>query len=292
MFVDADSEEDTDTDNRSLAIISPNEELNPYLPVESEMSFIICNPINHEVQPITTINQNPPKVIPSIPESPKPNSIIMIKQYKPTFDPEEILKQSEEIDEIQLPTMAYQNLPKSTSCKYFDLHASQSLLLPLNTQSKLVGTYLMQNFLIDFEIIKHLRTLMNYYFFFNTEYKFSLTTRLFKLLYRVDFPKQVFNYKVLHDIMEMALSTSTQSLHFTERISLQLVEVPLVLELQSARLLNCLSLTYQVDWPLNIIITDNILVKYNKIFQYLLKLRRVQWALNDMFNVSDIIFIS
>lgn len=69
--------------------------------------------------------------------------------------------------------------------------------------------------------------------------------------------------------------------------------MPSVLNLQSVDLLNCLSLTYQVEWPLNIIFTDKVLQKYNKIFQYLLKLRRVQWVLNDLLYVSmKILFLS
>ncbi len=46
--------------------------------------------------------------------------------------------------------------------------------------------------------------------------------------------------------------------------------------------LDCLELTYHVAWPLNVVVTDSSLRKYNSIFSFALKLRRVVWSLNDV----------
>jgi gamma-tubulin complex component 6 len=47
--------------------------------------------------------------------------------------------------------------------------------------------------------------------------------------------------------------------------------------------LDFLYLQYKVDWPCNIVITDSVLKKYNKVFHLLLQLRRASWALKNVF---------
>ena len=48
--------------------------------------------------------------------------------------------------------------------------------------------------------------------------------------------------------------------------------------------LDCLELTYRVDWPLNIIVTDTCLTKYGQIFTFMLQLKRVVWTLKDVWH--------
>lgn len=44
----------------------------------------------------------------------------------------------------------------------------------------------------------------------------------------------------------------------------------------------CLHVLSQVDWPLNIIITDNCMNKYNRLFSFLLQLKHMVWSLRDV----------
>jgi gamma-tubulin complex component 6 len=37
-----------------------------------------------------------------------------------------------------------------------------------------------------------------------------------------------------------------------------------------------------VDWPLNIIITDGCMNKYNRLFSFLLQLKHMVWSLRDV----------
>ncbi|PFX29663.1 Gamma-tubulin complex component 6 [Stylophora pistillata] len=46
--------------------------------------------------------------------------------------------------------------------------------------------------------------------------------------------------------------------------------------------LDFLELRYRVDWPLNIVITEKSVVKYNKIFSFMLRLKRLSWVLRDI----------
>eukprot|EP00117_Sycon_ciliatum_P049471 scpid60207/ scgid2446/ Gamma-tubulin complex component 6 len=44
---------------------------------------------------------------------------------------------------------------------------------------------------------------------------------------------------------------------------------------------NFLRINYQIDWPLNIVITDDCMSKYNKVFLFLLEMKRASWLLKD-----------
>lgn len=50
----------------------------------------------------------------------------------------------------------------------------------------------------------------------------------------------------------------------------------------SALLSLCLRVISQVDWPLNIIITDSCMNKYNRLFSFLLQLKHMVWSLRDV----------
>ena len=48
--------------------------------------------------------------------------------------------------------------------------------------------------------------------------------------------------------------------------------------------LEFLELKYDVDWPINIVITSSTLDKYNKVFHLLLQMKRASWALKTAFH--------
>ena len=48
--------------------------------------------------------------------------------------------------------------------------------------------------------------------------------------------------------------------------------------------LEFLELKYEVDWPINIVITSSTLNKYNKVFHLLLQMKRASWALKTAFH--------
>ena len=48
--------------------------------------------------------------------------------------------------------------------------------------------------------------------------------------------------------------------------------------------LEFLELKYEVEWPVNIVITSSALDKYNKVFQLLLQMKRASWALKTAFH--------
>ena len=48
--------------------------------------------------------------------------------------------------------------------------------------------------------------------------------------------------------------------------------------------LEFLELKYEVDWPINIVITSSTLDKYNKVFHLLLQMKRASWALKTAFH--------
>lgn len=73
---------------------------------------------------------------------------------------------------------------------------------------------------------------------------------------------------------------------FSENLSFTITESPLSFQHSSPDVLQCLSLTYSVNWPLNIILSQEALLRYAKVFQFLIKMRRIFWVLGEDFEVS------
>lgn len=78
---------------------------------------------------------------------------------------------------------------------------------------------------------------------------------------------------------------------FSENLSFTMSETPLSFQHSSPDVLHCLSLTYLVGWPLNIILSHEALLRYAKVFQFLVKMRRISWVLGEDFEVSFYFYI-
>lgn len=79
---------------------------------------------------------------------------------------------------------------------------------------------------------------------------------------------------------------------FSESVSFKMTEPPLSFQHSSPDVLACLSLTYAVGWPLNIILSDEALLRYARVFQFLIKMRRISWVLGEDFQVRKYRFFS
>lgn len=45
-----------------------------------------------------------------------------------------------------------------------------------------------------------------------------------------------------------------------------------------------MELYLQVQWPMNIVITDESIAKYCKVFSFMLQLKRIVWVLKDVWH--------
>ncbi|XP_068630031.1 gamma-tubulin complex component 6 [Battus philenor] len=170
------------------------------------------------------------------------------------------------------------NIATLTAC------LQRSVMLPLTYQLELVNNSILTHFLVNLDMYEHLRSLKDYFFLMDGEFSRSICHNLFAKLTKTVNPQELLNFATLHNILDKALGSSISHVHkFSENLSFSIAESPLSFQHSSPDVLHCLSLTYSVSWPLNIILSQEALMRYAKVFQFLIKMRRVFWVLSEDF---------
>ncbi|KAF5295158.1 hypothetical protein FQR65_LT10546 [Abscondita terminalis] len=169
----------------------------------------------------------------------------------------------------------------STNC--LKLYLQQSILLPLTAQMKLVTNELLKFFINDQMYLKHLNSLKNYFFLLDGEFGRNITDNLFKKLYDVNFPMDLINIHTLTVLVYKAIDYSTKLHDHSQCLSFRVNDLPQVFDLGNPDVFDCISLTYKTSWPLNILLPSDSISKYDEVFKFLLKLHRVSWVLQKIF---------
>ncbi|KPJ06546.1 Gamma-tubulin complex component 6 [Papilio machaon] len=170
------------------------------------------------------------------------------------------------------------NIATLTAC------LQRSVMLPLTYQLEVVNNSILTHFLVNLDMYEHLRSLKDYFFLMDGEFSRSICHNLFTKLTKTLNPQELLNFATLHNILDKALGSSISHVHkFSENLSFTIAESPLSFQHSSPDVLQCLSLTYSVSWPLNIILSQEALLRYAKVFQFLVKMRRVFWVLSEDF---------
>ncbi|XP_045517894.1 gamma-tubulin complex component 6 [Pieris brassicae] len=172
------------------------------------------------------------------------------------------------------------NIATLTAC------LQRSVMLPLTYQLEVVNNSILTHFLVNLDMYEHLKSLKDYFFLMDGEFSRSICNNLFAKLTKTLNPQELLNFSTLHNILDKALGSSISHVHkFSENLSFSIPDVPLSFQHSSPDVLQCLSLTYTVTWPLNIIISQEALLRYAKVFQFLIKMRRIFWVLSQDFEL-------
>ncbi|XP_026330944.1 uncharacterized protein LOC113238320 [Hyposmocoma kahamanoa] len=175
------------------------------------------------------------------------------------------------------------NIATLTAC------LQRSVMLPLTYQLEVVNNSILTYFLVNLDMYEHLRSLKDYFFLMDGEFSKSICQNLFTRLTKTLNPQELLNFATLHNVLDKALGCSISHNHkFSENLSFTITESPLSFQHSSPDVLQCLSLTYIVNWPLNIILSQEALLRYAKVFQFLVKMRRICWVLGEDFETLKI----
>ncbi|XP_076863069.1 gamma-tubulin complex component 6 [Brachyhypopomus gauderio] len=158
-----------------------------------------------------------------------------------------------------------------------------SVTTPLITHLFLVNKAVVDYFFVELVLEKHFEALRHFLLMEDGEFALSLTDRLFEKLGSGQTPGELLTPLVLNSILNKAMQyslhgDSEQAANFT----FALRYLPEVFHPHAPDSLNCLELRYKVDWPLNVIITDSYMNKYNRLFSFLLQLKHMVWSLSDV----------
>ncbi|CAD1481252.1 unnamed protein product [Heterotrigona itama] len=165
-------------------------------------------------------------------------------------------------------------------------YLEKSIRIPLNVQSRLVNDAIRKYFLIENNLLSHLHSLRSYFFLLNGEFSKSLTDSLYARLYEISIPIELFNSATLTNLLERALVHSFNNVYInSELLSLSATDTPAQLHISDPAALDCLTLNYKINWPLNIIFDETVMQQYRKVFKFLITSGRVSWVLQEDFNI-------
>ncbi|XP_062860218.1 gamma-tubulin complex component 6, partial [Trichomycterus rosablanca] len=158
-----------------------------------------------------------------------------------------------------------------------------SVTTPLITHLSLVNKAVVDYFFVELRVEKHFEALRHFLLMEDGEFALSLTDRLFEKLGSGQTPGELLTPLVLNSILNKAMQYSVHGdSELAANFTFALRYLPEVFHPHAPDSLNCLELRYKVDWPLNIIITDSCMNKYNRLFSFLLQLKHMVWSLSDV----------
>ncbi|XP_069085737.1 gamma-tubulin complex component 6 [Pleurodeles waltl] len=159
-----------------------------------------------------------------------------------------------------------------------------SLTAPLASHVSLVNKAIIDYYFVALDVEKHFETLRHFLLMEDGEFAQFLSDLLFEKLGSGQTPGELLNPLVLNSILSKALQYSLQGdSQLANNLSFALKYLPEIFKPNSPDVLSCLELRYKVDWPLNIVITETCMNKYNKIFAFLMQLKYMVWALKDIY---------
>ncbi|XP_054263569.1 gamma-tubulin complex component 6 [Macrosteles quadrilineatus] len=158
-------------------------------------------------------------------------------------------------------------------------NVQRSVVIPLMAQLELTSDAIVRLY-NQHNLLRHIECIWKYFFLLEGEFARNLTKNLFKETQSSQHPSYLLNVMKLNSILRCAVGNNIDE-EYTERLSFYVKEVPTVFRTLDPGMLDCLSLRYKTHWPINIIITDEIIAKKDQIFKHLLKLHRMSWALEE-----------
>ncbi|XP_025937294.1 gamma-tubulin complex component 6 isoform X3 [Apteryx rowi] len=159
----------------------------------------------------------------------------------------------------------------------------RSITAPLVSHVSLVNKAIVDYYFVELNVEKHFEALRHFLLMEDGEFAQSLSDLLFEKLGSGQTPGELLNPLVLNSILNKSLQYSLHGdTKLASNLSFALKYLPEVFKPNAPDALSCLELRYKVDWPLNIVITESCMNKYNKIFSFLLQLKHMVWTLKDV----------
>lgn len=160
-----------------------------------------------------------------------------------------------------------------------------SFAMPLHTHLAILSNEVLKVFVLDLQALDHFKSLRNYFFMMDGEFASHICDGLFvKLEQQKLQPSEMLNFACLHALLDGALGSSIIGNDpNAERLSFRVdATADDTFELRSPHVLHMLTLTYAVDWPLNLLLSPAAIEHYGRIFQHLLALRRCRYVLDEV----------
>lgn len=188
-----------------------------------------------------------------------------------------------DISNLSTTSSSYEHI-RTTDTMALSRFLQQSLMIPVKSYMEILNNEILKMFHQHLDIQSHFKSLRNYFLMMNGEFSSSICHLLFSRLESGARPAEILNYESLHTILDSALSQTRHDSNI-ERLSFIVHNIPDKFELHSPAVFNMLTMSYKLDWPLNLILNPETMEQYKAIFNYLLKLKRISWILEECFQM-------
>jgi len=202
------------------------------------------------------------------------------------------------------------------SYNYINIEEILNRLLykPIQIQNELVNKCLMNHFFLELKLEQHLIALRHYMLFESSEFAHTFISELCDKILFTSYSFNNLNRNLLNPIyvneaLDKAISSVNKNCKYVERFSIRIdfnkekarqncakhesennnnnddfSNFSVNYQKQILIFLSCLELKYKLEWPLNLIITDKCMRNYNLLFEFLLQIKLVLVALNNIWN--------
>lgn len=163
----------------------------------------------------------------------------------------------------------------------------RSLLMPVRTQCQMVNRSLM-TLLIgpEHRFMQHLEALRRYLFLDDGAFGHSIVSSIGHRLGQLKHVHQLINIPSMNFILQSALHAVRADEFFASRLSFYIKDLPVGHQhatTVSMEALDSFTLRYRVGWPINIVLTEEVMDDYSQIFCFVLQLRLAAWSMEDVF---------
>ncbi|KAK3103352.1 hypothetical protein FSP39_018661 [Pinctada imbricata] len=169
-------------------------------------------------------------------------------------------------------------------CQYLPLDGvlKRSVTTPILSQVRLVNEAVLDYFFVDLKVIEHFRALRRYLFMGDGDFAQILSDIILEKFASNPRPYEMLNPVFLNGALNRAVKSSMHAEDpLADNLSFVLKYKPTVLQQTGV----CREiLTRLVKWPLNIVITEEAISSYNKVFTFMMQLKRTVWVLKDIWH--------
>ncbi|CAF1290773.1 unnamed protein product [Adineta steineri] len=150
-------------------------------------------------------------------------------------------------------------------------------------QSQLVNRALLNYFFDELKLLYHLNNLRSYYFLATGRFGVAFCSELSRILLTNDDVQIIYRVNSMRQILYTSLDQAGELNNLTDVLQLTAkMDIPNSISLLDSTLFDYFDLQYNIQWPLNIVISPDMLEKYKIIFRFLLRILIVKQVLNEI----------
>ncbi|CAI6367853.1 unnamed protein product [Macrosiphum euphorbiae] len=158
-------------------------------------------------------------------------------------------------------------------------YVPHSILIPARIQRSVCDKQILDMYFSQENLMEHLYYLSQCFFLMNWSFSSKLCMALFEgIVTNRQQPTNIFNPVKLKSIVDDAIQDSFPR-HELHNLTLEMTFIPGLNGFIDISDVECIELNYSPKWPMNMILSNKILLKYRRIFLFANKLEFVSWSL-------------